>query len=93
MGKLSDADITRQLSSIPGWTVQSGKLHRELEFATFVEAFSFMTACALVAEKADHHPEWFNVYNKVTIDLATHDAGGITDKDFALATAMSKLAE
>lgn len=92
MGKLSDADITKQLSSIPGWTVKSGKLHRELEFANFVEAFSFMTAVALVAEKADHHPEWFNVYNKVTVDLSTHDAGGITDNDFELAKAMTKLA-
>jgi 4a-hydroxytetrahydrobiopterin dehydratase len=80
------------MSSIPGWTVANGKLHREFKFDDFVAAFGFMTSCALVAEKSDHHPEWFNVYNRVTVDLSTHDAGGITDNDFALAATMSKLA-
>jgi 4a-hydroxytetrahydrobiopterin dehydratase len=86
--KLSDAEIQARLASLPGWTVQAGKLHRELRFADFVQAFAFMTRCALLAEKRDHHPEWFNVYNKVVIDLTTHDAGGISAKDFELAAAM-----
>jgi 4a-hydroxytetrahydrobiopterin dehydratase len=66
-------------------------LHREFLFKDFVEAFSFMTAVALVAEKAAHHPNWKNGYNKVTIDLSTHDADGITAKDFDLAKAIDKL--
>lgn len=67
------------------WDLVSGKLHRELRFQNFVEAFSFMTAVALHAEKADHHPEWSNIYNRVTIDLVTHDAKGITQLDLDLA--------
>jgi 4a-hydroxytetrahydrobiopterin dehydratase len=86
--KLSDAEIQSRLATLSGWTVKNGKLHRELQFADFVQAFSFMTRCALLAEKRDHHPEWFNVYNKVVIDLTTHDAGGISAKDFELAAAM-----
>nr|HEX4318682.1 4a-hydroxytetrahydrobiopterin dehydratase [Kofleriaceae bacterium] len=90
--KLSDADITSRLASTPGWTVANGKLHRDFQFADFVAAFGFMARAALVAEKLNHHPEWFNVYNKVAVDLATHDAGGITALDFELAAAMTKLA-
>jgi 4a-hydroxytetrahydrobiopterin dehydratase len=86
--KLSDSDIHARLGKLPGWSVVAGKLHRELQFADFVQAFAFMTRCALLAEKRDHHPEWFNVYNKVVIDLTTHDAGGISAKDFELAAAM-----
>jgi 4a-hydroxytetrahydrobiopterin dehydratase len=86
--KLSDAEIQTRLGKLSGWTVNNGKLHRELQFADFVQAFGFMTRCALLAEKRDHHPEWFNVYNKVVIDLTTHDAGGISAKDFELAAAM-----
>jgi 4a-hydroxytetrahydrobiopterin dehydratase len=86
--KLSDAEIQARLGKLSGWTVNNGKLHRELQFADFVQAFGFMTRCALLAEKRDHHPEWFNVYNKVFIDLTTHDAGGISAKDFELAAAM-----
>jgi 4a-hydroxytetrahydrobiopterin dehydratase len=86
--KLSDAEIQARLGKLSGWTVNNGKLHRELQFADFVQAFGFMTRCALLAEKRDHHPEWFNVYNKVVIDLTTHDAGGISAKDFELAAAM-----
>ena len=70
----------------PDWDLVSGKLHRELRFPNFVDAFAFMTAIAIHAEKADHHPEWSNVYNRVVIDLVTHDASGITEQDFALAT-------
>jgi len=91
--KLSDSEIQARLASLPGWRVQGGKLHRELQFADFVAAFGFMTRCALLAEKRDHHPEWFNVYNKVVVDLTTHDAGGISDKDFELAKAMEAMAK
>ncbi|MFM8658477.1 MAG: 4a-hydroxytetrahydrobiopterin dehydratase, partial [Candidatus Nitrosotenuis sp.] len=70
---------------LPNWTIKNGKLHRELTFSDFTEAFSFMTKVALHAEKMNHHPEWFNVYNRVTIDLMTHDAGGITSNDVELA--------
>ncbi len=90
--KLSDAEITAELRSTEGWTYVGGKLHRELTFPTFVEAFGFMSSAALVAERMGHHPEWFNVYNTVRIDLNTHDAGGITQLDFQLARAMTELA-
>ena len=90
--KLSDADIATRLAATPGWSLANGKLHRDFKFDDFVAAFGFMARCALVAERMNHHPEWFNVYNKVNVDLATHDAGGITAKDFELAAAMSKLA-
>jgi len=91
--KLSDSEIQARLAPLPGWRVKDGKLHRELQFADFVAAFGFMAKVALVAEKRDHHPEWFNVYNKVVVDLTTHDAGGISDKDFELAKAMEALAK
>ena len=88
--KLTDSEIEARLAGLPGWKVVAGKLHRELQFADFVEAFGFMARCALLAEKRDHHPEWSNVWNKVVIDLTTHDAGGITAKDIELAQAMEK---
>ena len=83
--KLSDEQIKNELKSLNGWTIQNGKLHKEFAFSDFVEAFSFMTKIALHAEKMNHHPEWFNVYNRITIDLMTHDAGGITQNDVELA--------
>ena len=67
------------------WTIESGKLHREYIFKDFIEAFGFMSKAAILAEKANHHPEWSNVYKKVIIDLTTHEAGGITERDFELA--------
>lgn len=73
------------------WQLKEGKLHKEFKFADFVAAFGFMSQVALLAEKADHHPEWFNVYNKVAISLTTHEAGGISTRDFALAAAIEKL--
>ncbi|HIH68904.1 MAG TPA: 4a-hydroxytetrahydrobiopterin dehydratase [Candidatus Nitrosotenuis sp.] len=79
---ISEEQIKKEL---PSWTIKNGKLHKEIVFADFVEAFSFMTKIALHAEKMNHHPEWFNVYNRVTIDLMTHDAGGITSNDTELA--------
>jgi len=83
--RLDDSAMQARLGSIPGWQLIGGKLHREFLFPDFVAAFSFMTGVALIAEKLNHHPEWTNVWNRVTIDLSTHDAGGITDRDFELA--------
>ena len=90
--KLSDAEIQTALSSRPGWTVVEGKLHREFKFQDFVQAFGFMTSAALVAESMNHHPEWFNVYSTVRVDLNTHDVGGISQLDFDLAEKMDALA-
>ena len=80
--KLTAAQIEENLAQVEGWTIENGKLHKEFQFGNFVSAFGFMTQLALVAESMNHHPEWFNVYNRVTIDLTTHDAGGISDLDF-----------
>ena len=91
--KLSKEDITAGLSELSGWTLANEKLRREFEFGNFVEAFGFMTSAAIEAEKMNHHPEWFNVYSKVVVELTTHDAGGITELDFELARKMNNLAE
>lgn len=92
MKKLSLQEIQDRMSEIDtAWLVKGKFLHRELLFKDFVEAFSFMTAVALIAEKAAHHPNWKNAYNKVTIELTTHDADGITTKDFDLAKAIDTL--
>jgi 4a-hydroxytetrahydrobiopterin dehydratase len=69
------------LAELPGWTIESGKLHRQFQFSNFVKAFGFMTQMAFYSEAIGHHPEWLNVYNRVTVDLTTHDSGGITQKD------------
>ena len=90
--KLSETEIATALSKLPGWKQEGGKLHREYKFADFVAAFGFMTGAALVAQGMDHHPEWFNVWNTVRVDLATHDAGGITALDVKLAHSMEELA-
>src|SRR6059058_2959392 len=73
-----------------GWAVADGKLHREIEFQNFVEAFGFMSMVALLAEKANHHPDWSNSYNKVVVDLMSHDKGEITDRDTDLAIAINQ---
>jgi 4a-hydroxytetrahydrobiopterin dehydratase len=91
IAKLSDAEVRERLAQVPEWKVDGDKLRRELKFSDFVTAFGFMTRVALLAEKADHHPEWFNVYNKVRIELTTHDAKGLSERDFALATQIDKL--
>lgn len=91
--KLADAEIQNRLSQLPGWTVAQGKLHREYKFKDFVQAFGFMTSAALVAESMNHHPEWFNVYHTVRVDLMTHDVGGISELDFTLAGRMEALAQ
>jgi len=90
--KLSDSQITAELANTPGWTRAGDKLQRTFQFEDFVAAFGFMASAALVAERMNHHPEWFNVYRTVRVELATHDAGGITALDFELARAMSSLA-
>lgn len=90
--KLDPQEIESALAGLPGWSLEKGKLHRELRFADFSAAFGFMTRVALAAEAADHHPDWSNVWNRVTIDLVTHDAGGITANDVALAKRISALA-
>jgi 4a-hydroxytetrahydrobiopterin dehydratase len=90
--RLHDEEIRRRLAHLPGWTVRDGKLHREFSFPDFIRAFAFMTAAALRAEVLGHHPEWCNVYNRVVVDLVTHDAQGITRLDFQLAEHMQALA-
>ena len=90
--KLSADTIQVGLDELGEWTLLDEKLHREFRFESFVAAFGFMTSAAIEAEKMDHHPEWFNVYNKVSVDLTTHDAGGITELDFQLAKKMNHLA-
>lgn len=83
--KLTDNEITARLPRHPGWEYRDGALRRTFQFPDFVRAFAFMTEVALQAEKLDHHPDWSNVYNRVTMALSTHDAGGVTDLDFTLA--------
>ncbi len=90
--RMTEADIQAVLGSLPGWSYVGGKLHREYQFKDFVRAFGFMTEAALVAEGMNHHPEWFNVYRTVRVDLATHDAGGVTSRDVELARTMENLA-
>ena len=92
IARLTDDELTAGLAALPGWRVEGGTLHRAFTFADFGEAFGFMTRCALVAEQQNHHPEWSNVWNRVVVDLTTHDAGGISALDLALAATMSKLA-
>ena len=90
---LDESALAIALAKLPGWQLRDGKLHREFVFADFVAAFGFMTRAALVAERMDHHPEWFNVYKKVRVDLITHEAGGISQRDIELAAAMDRLAD
>jgi len=91
LSQLSQEKIEEELNGLPGWTVVEGKLHREFKFDDFNQAFGFMTRAAMHIEKMNHHPEWFNVYNKLTIDLTTHDAGGITENDINLAKTLNSL--
>ncbi|ARP99158.1 4a-hydroxytetrahydrobiopterin dehydratase [Pseudorhodoplanes sinuspersici] len=92
--KLTGETRKTALASIPGWTelMERDAIFRKFVFKDFNEAFGFMTRAALIAEKRDHHPEWLNVYKTVEVTLSTHDAGGLTEKDIALAQAMDKLA-
>jgi 4a-hydroxytetrahydrobiopterin dehydratase len=90
--RLTAKDIDSRLSALRGWKHVKGKLHGAFAFTDFSEAFAFMTRVALAAEKMNHHPDWSNAWNKVTVDLATHDAGGITELDFKLAAEIDKIA-
>jgi 4a-hydroxytetrahydrobiopterin dehydratase len=91
--KLTAEQIAQGLKTLPGWSLRDEKLHRELKFPDFAHAFGFMATAAPLIEKRDHHPEWSNVYSKVTIDLTTHDSGGITNKDVELATVLENIAK
>ena len=90
--RLSKDDIDEELKGLPGWSVVNEKLHKEFQFENFNQAFGFMTRAAMEIEKMNHHPEWFNIYNRITIELTTHDAGGITKNDVSLARILNSLA-
>jgi 4a-hydroxytetrahydrobiopterin dehydratase len=92
-GKLSDTALEWSLKSLAGWShdAAAGTIRREFKFASFSEAFAFMTRVAMLCEKADHHPDWSNSYNRVSVTLSTHSAGGLTEKDVNLATAIDRL--
>ena len=89
---VTEVEIQAFISELGSWSIEGGKLHREYAFRDFVQAFGFMSQVALLAERAAHHPEWFNVYNRVVVDLTTHEAGGITQKDLDLAREMERTA-
>lgn len=91
--KLTDSELAAALESLPGWAVKDAKLHREYRFPDFVHAFGFMATSAIAIEAMNHHPEWFNVWNRVTVDLTTHDSGGITKKDVELAAKLEQIAK
>ena len=91
MIRLSQEDIDSELKKLSGWSIRNEKLHKEFQFESFNQAFGFMTRAAMEIEKMNHHPEWFNVYNKITIELTTHDAGGITKNDVVLAKILNSL--
>jgi 4a-hydroxytetrahydrobiopterin dehydratase len=92
MIRLLQIDIDKQLKDLPGWSIVNEKLHKEFQFESFNQAFGFMTRAAMEIEKMNHHPEWFNVYNRITIELTTHDVGGITKNDINLARILNSLA-
>lgn len=89
--KLNDAEVQESLGRAPGWSLANGKLHRDFECKDFVTAFGNMTKVALVAESMNHHPEWFNVWNKVVVDLNTHSVKGISQLDFELAQKINEI--
>lgn len=89
--QLTPQEVTAHLNKLEGWTISNDKLHKEFKFSDFVTAFGFMSSMALVSESMGHHPEWFNVYNKVVVDLTTHDAGGISMLDINWADKANQL--
>jgi 4a-hydroxytetrahydrobiopterin dehydratase len=91
MIRLSESDVGEELKKLEGWDVKNDKLHKEFQFDNFNQAFGFMTRAAMEIEKMNHHPEWFNVYNRITVDLTTHEAGGITNNDVNLARILNSL--
>ncbi len=90
--KLTDEELRQELENLPGWEIKNEKLHRDYKFPDFVHAFGFMATSAIAIEKMNHHPEWFNVYSRVSVDLTTHDAGGITARDLELARLLDSIA-
>ncbi len=91
--RLPENEIVQELKKLDGWKIVSGKMNKSFEFDDFVQAFGFMTRVAMEAEKMNHHPEWFNVYNTVRIDLVTHDVSGISNYDFMLAKTIDRIAK
>lgn len=91
MTRLLESDIEEELKKLTGWSVKNDKLHKEFQFDNFNQAFGFMTRAAMEIEKMNHHPEWFNIYNRITVELTTHDAGGITNNDVNLARILNSL--
>lgn len=91
MNKLSEQEINEKLSGLEGWSYANNSLHTSFEFENFKEAFTLMTRIAFEAEAQNHHPNWTNVYNQLEITLSTHDAGGVTEKDFELARAIENI--
>jgi 4a-hydroxytetrahydrobiopterin dehydratase len=89
---LAEDEIRSRLRERPGWELRGDRIAREFRFESFARAFGWMASVALVAEKLDHHPEWRNVYARVAVELTTHEAGGVTERDFELAAAMDELA-
>ncbi|HER40055.1 MAG TPA: 4a-hydroxytetrahydrobiopterin dehydratase [Salinimicrobium catena] len=91
MKKLTEDEIYKRLEDLQDWEFKDEAIHTTFEFENFKEAFSVMVRIAFEAEAQEHHPEWFNVYNKLQISLSTHDAGGVTEKDFKLAHSIEKI--
>jgi 4a-hydroxytetrahydrobiopterin dehydratase len=89
--KLSQDEIESEVQNLEGWRLSNGKIKKEFKFGTFVQAFGFMTKVAIESEKLNHHPEWFNVYNEVSIDLITHDLDGVSTYDVKLARIINQL--
>ncbi len=89
--KLTKAELERSLEGLPGWELMDNKLHKMFKFDSFAEAIGWMTSVAIFADKIDHHPEWSNVYNRVTVDLITHDLGTLSTLDIDLAQRMQAL--
>jgi 4a-hydroxytetrahydrobiopterin dehydratase len=90
--RLSDEEVRGRLEALPGWSFAAGKVAKTFKFKSFAAAFGWMSACAIVAERQDHHPEWKNVWATVEVELSTHEVGGVSERDFALARRMDDLA-
>ncbi len=93
MTLLSEQELSSELKRLPDWELRQGKLYRSFEFTDFVQAFGFMSRVALLAESRNHHPEWSNVYNRVDIELVSHDLAGITARDVGLAAAIDAVCD
>ena len=90
--RATEEEVTAALAGLSGWEIKSGKLHKTFQFKSFAEAMGWMVSVAIYADKLDHHPDWSNGYNKVVVDLVTHDMGAISTLDLDLAARMNELA-